>query len=631
VSFRPNLRRTRAAAAALLCLSTPTWAQAQTPSGPDAEASQRIVVTASRAPQRVDQTLADSTLLGRERIEAASGRSLAELLGQQAGVQFWANGGLGKAATVSLRGLEGRHTLLLIDGMPYGSATLGTPTWENLPLEQIERIEIVRGPLSSLYGSAGVGGVVQLFTRSGSGAMADGVQPGASLTLGSDRFGQAQGRLRFKAGAIDGAASAQQTETRGFSASNERVPFGQFNPDRDGFRQTSGSAALGWRVAEGWRLDLRALASKGNSAYDDGAGADARTELTSESMSLALAGRLPAGWHSTLRLARSKDSSETLATASAFTPLGATATVQRQAAWENTRRTPLGRLLLLAERTEQDVARPGTPFPVSERSINALAAGLDGSAASQRWQLSLRQDRNSQYGRQTTGAVGWGVEFAPGWLASVSAGTSFVAPSFNQLYFPNFGNPLLQPEEGRHAELALRWNGSRHSLRVGAFAHRIRGYITPGANPGNVDAAVDGLALSWEARMAGWDLSASAERLDPTQDSATLNGRPNANFGKQLPRRTKEAARLAADTRIGPLRLGGTLAAFGPRFENAANSVRLGGFATLDLRLAWALTPELELAGTLNNSLDKRYETTQGYNQPGRQAFLTLRWQPRKG
>jgi vitamin B12 transporter len=204
-----------------------------------------------------------------------------------------------------------------------------------------------------------------------------------------------------------------------------------------------------------------------------------------------------------------------------------------------------------------------------------------------------------------------------------------VAPSFNQLYFPNFGNPLLQPEEGRHAELALRRSTAAQSLRIAAFAHRIRGYITPGANPGNVDAAIDGIAASWDARFGSWDLAASLERLDPTQASETINGRPNANFGKQLARRTKQAARLSADTRVGPLRVGGTLVASGARFENAANTVRLGGFATVDLRLAWPLDNGLEIAGTLNNALDKRYETTQGYNPAGRQGFVTLRWTPR--
>jgi vitamin B12 transporter len=386
------------------------WAQASSTHDADA---QRIVVTATRTPQRVDEALADVSLIGRDRIAAATGRSLAELLGREAGVQFWANGGLGKAATVSLRGLEGRHTLLLIDGMPYGSATLGTPAWENLPLDRIERIEIVRGPMSSLYGSAAVGGVVQLFTRSGA-SQRDGVQPAAALTLGSERYVQGQGSLRVKTGAFDAAFSVQQLETRGRSASNERVPFGSFNADRDGFRQTSGSAALGWRVADGWRLSLNALASTGTTAFDDGPGADARAELQSQSTTLALAGRVNSAWTTTLRLGRSEDSSNTLATASAFTPLGATTTEQRLLAWENTLATPLGRLLLLAERSEQDVSRPGQQFPVTQRSIDAAAAGLDGSAGTHRWQASLRQDRNSQYGRQATGALGYGLAFAQG-------------------------------------------------------------------------------------------------------------------------------------------------------------------------------------------------------------------------
>ena len=126
-----------------------------------------VIVTATRTPTRVDQALGDVTVIDRGQIEQSAGKTLAEWLGQQAGVQFWANGGQGKPSSVSLRGLEARHTLLLIDGVRYSSATLGTPTWENIPLESIERIEIVRGPLSGLYGSDAVGGVIQIFTRQG--------------------------------------------------------------------------------------------------------------------------------------------------------------------------------------------------------------------------------------------------------------------------------------------------------------------------------------------------------------------------------------------------------------------------------------------------------------------------------
>jgi len=172
------------------------WAQP----APAARA-ETVVVTATRTPQRVDQALAQVTVIDRIRIEAASGRSLAELLASESGVQFWSNGGLGKAASVSLRGMETRHTLLLIDGVRYGSATLGTPSWDNIPLDAIERIEIVRGPMSGLYGSDAVGGVIQIFTRRGLA----GFKPEASATVGSRSYGEVAAGARFGAGAFDGS------------------------------------------------------------------------------------------------------------------------------------------------------------------------------------------------------------------------------------------------------------------------------------------------------------------------------------------------------------------------------------------------------------------------------------------
>jgi vitamin B12 transporter len=126
-----------------------------------------VTVTASRTPSRVGDTVAEVTGLERADIERANGRSLAELLAQQPGLQVSSNGGLGKTSSVFIRGLESRHTLLLVDGVRLGSATVGTPSWDNLPLDTIERIEIVRGPRSSLYGADAIGGVVQIFTRRG--------------------------------------------------------------------------------------------------------------------------------------------------------------------------------------------------------------------------------------------------------------------------------------------------------------------------------------------------------------------------------------------------------------------------------------------------------------------------------
>ena len=189
---------------------------AQSPTSP--QSLDPVQVTATRSPQRVSQALGDLTVLMRADIEAAGGRTLAELLSREAGVQMWSNGGLGQSSTVSLRGMESRHTLLLVDGVPVGSATLGTPAWDNLPLEAIERIEIVRGPMSGLYGSAAVGGVVQVFTRGG----AEGLKLSGSAMVGSYTDRELTAGVRGGNDLIEGSLNVQRRNQAGFSASAVR-------------------------------------------------------------------------------------------------------------------------------------------------------------------------------------------------------------------------------------------------------------------------------------------------------------------------------------------------------------------------------------------------------------------------
>ncbi len=608
--LRPRLSLLSVLTPALL-LPLPAAAQA----APDV-----IVVTGTRTPTRADQALAHTTVIDRTRIEEATGRTLAELLSREPGLQFSSNGGAGKASSVSMRGLEARHTLLLIDGVRYGSATLGTAPWENIPLESIERIEIVRGPLSSLYGSDAVGGVVQVFTRGGT----QGLALNGAVTLGSHSTRKLAGGLRFGQGAFDGSVQLAQDRTDGVSATNPRVPFGSFNADDDGFEQRSASARLGWRLAQGWRLAAHAQVADGETRLDDGPGADARAGLRSEVLGLQLTGTVRQGWTTALRLSRSADDYETIASASAFSTLGTIGTVQRQVGWENSLATPLGTAWVLVERLQQKVSRPGKPFAVSDRSISALALGLNGRAGRHGWQGSVRHDRNSQFGQQTTGALSYGFDATAQLRLGASLGTSFNAPSFNQLYFPDFGNPNLQPEEGVLRELSVRWADGGHEVRVAFFSTDIRSYITPGANPTNVDADIEGISLSLATRLGGWTLSASGDLIDPRNSNPR-----NANFGKRLPRRAPDVFRVAAERQIGAVSFGGAIYSAGDRFDDAGNSIALAGHTTTDLHARWQLARDWQLGVKLNNIAGRQYENVLGYNQPGREAFVTLRYSSR--
>jgi len=580
-------------------------------------AQETITVTATRVPTRVSDVVAEVTVLDRAALERSEGRTLVELLSQQAGLQFTSNGGLGKTSGLFIRGLESRHTLLLVDGVRVGSATVGSPSLDNLPLEAVERIEIVRGPLSSLYGNGAMGGVIQVFTRRGT----QGFNANAKAGVGSNDFGQLAGGVGFGDGHLDAAVQVQHTDTKGFSATNPSYPFGH-NPDRDGFRQTGGSLRLGWQPLAGWRFELLGLQSNGLTRIDDGAGADARAELRNGLVSLSAQGSVLPGWKTRLSVAESTDAYETLASASAFTDLGTTQTRGRQIGWENTLATPVGSLLLLAETLREQVSRPVTPYAVSERDIDSYAAGLSGSAGAHSWQGSLRRDSNSQFGGVNTGALGYGFAFNPAWRVGASYGTSHTLPSFNQLYFPGFGNPNLIPEEGKHAELSLRWTTGEHALRAALYEHRYRNFISAGPQPPNLPKVeITGVTLSYEGRWRNLALQGSLDHTDPRNKTVG-----SAAFDKLLPRRAKDSAKLAADWDGGAWSAGATLVGYSHRFDNTTNTARLAGYGTLDLRAEWAFSRELKLGVKLNNVGDKTYETALGYNQPGREGFVTLRY-----
>ncbi|WP_310462431.1 TonB-dependent receptor domain-containing protein [Sphaerotilus sp.] len=603
-----------AALCAFSLLSSAVWAQSSLPT---------VVVTATRTPVRADQTVADVTVLTREDLERANGRTLAEVLAQQPGIQLTANGGLGKTSSVFIRGLEARHVLLLVDGVRYGSATAGMPELDNLPLGDIDRIEIVRGPLSSLYGSDAVGGVVQVFTRRASAS--EGTRLNGAVTTGSHRYGQASGGVSFNDGVWSGAVQALHTENRGFSATNARAEFGSYNADVDGFHQNAASAHLGLKLPQGWQVGAHLLSADAVSGYDDGPGADARSGLRTRVLSVDTSGEVTAGWRTQVRVARSANDYETLASASPYSDLGTIATVQQQLSWDNTISLPVGTLLVVAEHLKQKVTKPAGNYDITNRTVNSLALGYHATVGLHTVQASLRHDRNSQYGNPTTGTVGYGLALMDGLRATAQLGTSFVAPSFNQLYWPSYGNALLEPEKGKHAEVGLRYTTGEHQFGATVFGNRIRGYITQGANPVNLPyAQSNGVSVSYDGQLGPVKVGAAVDHVTPKNDT---DG--SANQGKLLQRRARNAAKLNADVDLGAWTVGAGLQAYSHRFNNTANTQRLAGYGTVDLHAQWQFERDWALGARLNNVTDKAYETALGYNQPGRELYLTLRYAPR--
>lgn len=585
---------------------------AQTPSAQTVMVLPETVVTATRTPSRADTLISDVTVITREDIERATGRTLTELISRSGGINMTSNGGLGKASLLNIRGTEARHTLLLVDGVRYGSATLGAPNYDNIPLDTIERIEILKGPASALYGSDAVGGVVQIFTRQGK----QGIHPYASLTAGEyDHMGVSTG-LQSSSGPVAYAFGVQTTREKGFSSTNPRVAFNNFNPDTDGFNQTAVNASVGWTLTDGWKLSANALQSDGELQFDNGASAfDARSIITTNVYGLALEGKLFDRWKSRLSFGSSEDNSKnwTSNTPTRFD------TQQDQWIWQNDVSTALGTFVLGYDNLNQTVSGT-TAYTVTSRRIDGIFAGLTGSSGAHTWQINARRDDNSQFGMATTGLIGYGYKFTTDLRVHGSAGTTFKAPSFNALYFPGFGNATTQPETGKNAELGATYALGQQQFSVTRFVNRIQGFITTLPSVSSIPfARIEGWSLGYLGEAGAFSWRANLDFLDAR----------NELTGLKLIRRPDQQFSASADYAVGCWQWGGSFFAAAQSFEDAANTQTLGGYGTVDVFTTYALAKDWKLEGRVVNVGDKFYQTAMGYNQPGRGAYVTLRYQPK--
>ena len=573
-----------------------------------------IVVTATRTPQRVDESVSDVVVIDRAALEKFTGRTLPELLARTPGVQFSANGGLGKSSSVNIRGAEARHTILLIDGVRFGSATTGTPSWDTVPVDMIERVEILKGPASALYGSEAVGGVVQVFLRKGT----QGLGAYSSVTAGSRGYGQVTAGIHGSSGPLTYALGVQKTRESGFSATNAKVLFGNFNPDNDGFDQDSVNASVSYQLSPDWKVDAGLLAANSINHSDDGPGRDTQYRGMSRVARAGVEGDVLPGWKTMVRLSQSADSSRALVAAPSVFP-SLFKTTQHQLTWQNEVDTRIGGVLAGIEQLTQKVDST-TAYTVSQRRITSYFTGLNGSAGAHSWQANLRRDDNSQFGGSTTGFGGYGFAINPQWRVNASYGSSFVAPSFNQLYFPGFGNVNLQPEHGRNTDLGVTWRDAGHSVKLVHFDNRIRGFITSTTTPQNVPRArIDGYTLSYDGALGPLSFHASIDAMNPR----------NELTGKRLPRRSADLARVGADYAVGPWTFGGSVLRAGKSFDDTANTRLLGARTTADLSVDYAVNAQWKVQTKLNNVTNRQYETIYGYNQPGRAVYVTLAYRPK--
>jgi len=583
-----------------------------------------ILVTASRVPQSLARIANDVTVIRREEIEAAGQTTLVELLRAAPGIEINQIGGAGATATVFLRGANAQHTLVLVDGVRMTSATLGITRLEHMPLALIERIEIVRGPMSHLYGSDAIGGVIQIFTRKGggktrlSGAVGVGGQGRKDADLALTGSGE---KWRY-------AIAAGISDQDGFSA--KKQPGYQ---DQDGYRNEHLSFNLEFDATSAHKLGLHGMNSKAESQYDDGAAAfDSRSNARIGNLGVNLKSTLSAAWASELRADFAHEKVRTLGYFDP-SPWGPDSTYssqiemdQWQYAWQLDGRTRLGTVQAVLERMEWEVGGD-VGYSLDHRTRNAVLLGWRHAVGIHGFQASVRRDDDSQFGDHDTGMANYAFTFSPHWRGSVAYATAFRAPSFDDLYWPGAGNPALAPERGRNIEAGVRYTATDRQFGAFIYHNKVRDLIQwaptgAGGNwqPSNIASAdLRGLTLSWRQRLGNYGVRASLDFQNP-EDTST---------GNQLILRSRKHANLGLDQAAGIWKWAADWQLQGERYNDAANTVRLSGYGLLHLTASRELSRDWMLQARLENALDKDYERSSGYNTPGRNLFVSLRYQPK--
>ena len=584
-----------------------------------------VVVTATRTAITVDDALSSVSVITRQDIERLQPVSLIDLLQGLPGVTFAQSGGLGQQSSLFLRGTNSSHTLLLIDGVRVGTVSAGIPAFEQLPLDQIERIEVVRGPRSSLYGADAIGGVIQIFTRHG--PRNGGLAP--SLRFGSGSRGYADGQAGLSGG--DAHAwynlSVGGQYTRGINACRVGAAeafAGCFadEPDADGYRNRNALANAGYRWDNGTKLTAIWLRSASHVEFD-GAPYGNQHDNAQQVGGVRLGFDPLSAWKVTLAAGQSLDEQHTY-NDGVFVRFGNSR--RNQASWQNDLSLAENQLLSLGLDWQQEHLSSDTGYLGDSRSDTGIYAQYLGNFGSHELQMSLRHDDNQQFGGHTTGAAAWGYAFAHGLKLSASWGSAFHAPTFNDLYYPyGSGNPDLQPETSRSAELGLAQQQSGWHWALNAYQTTIDQLISLDANyfPRNVSRArIRGLEAQFGAGLAGWKLESYLTLQRPQNRDGGIDD------GHLLPRRPERTARVELDRRFGAFGVGASFLAAGARYDDLANRQRLGGYATTDLRASYAFAPGWQVEARLANAFDRRYETVYYFNQPGRSWYLTLRYTP---
>ncbi|TDY25620.1 vitamin B12 transporter [Paraburkholderia sp. BL6665CI2N2] len=579
-----------------------------------------VVVTADRGPQALADTIPQTSLFDQQDIADTTATDLPGLLQLAPGAQISRTGGPGSTTSLSLRGASSTQSLLLIDGVRVDSVSLGAPQLAQIPLDQIDHVEVVNGNVSALYGSGAIGGVVQVFTKSGGDH-----PPRFNFSLGYGSY-HTQTQQAGVNGALDQdgnttfSISLARSKDDGFSSLNTKEAPSA-NPNANGYLNESVSASLRHKFNDKWDAGASYLQSNGNNSYDNAYGVP--TDLNNlyskvRQVSVFANGKL-ADWWTTHFIVAEGDDRSVSNTNGVYN--GRFDTDNRQYTWQND-------FALAAQQKLQvgyehlDQSLDSDTFAAPDRHVDSGFAGYTGRFGRNQFQANVRRDQYSDFGGANSYYLGYGFDITGHWKVTASYSDSFRAPSFDDLYYPISGNPSIQPERSHSIEAALQYaSNALGVMRLSAFQTRYSNLInyeqvTPGIylaeNVGH--AKVQGIEGSWSGHVGKTDVRASL----------TLQNPVDLDNDADLVRRARRFGALTVNRSIAGWRVGGEWIVSGPSNDSSG---KLGGYGVVNLSARYNITKAWYVAAQIQNLLDKDYETAYSYNSPRRGAYLTVGWQ----
>lgn len=576
------------------------------------DGSLELSITANRRLQALDKTLAPVSVISREEIESIQAQDVIDVLRLQAGIDISRNGGTGSQSSVLLRGSESDQLLVLIDGVRVSSVTTGSFDWSSLSVDQIERIEIVRGPRTALYGSDAIGGIIQVFTRKDTA-------PYATLTVG--KYGTTRSSAGFSRGLGKSNLSLNLAteESNGFSATNAKAGEFTFDPDKDSHDKRSASLAFSHQLTDSTKAGINAFYSNNKVDFDQG---DSDADL--QTINAYLQMKVSEKWSHSLDISRTDNE---LVSTSSF-GVSKFDTKRQALNWQNDLNLSASTSLILGANYREDT---GTSADFDEEITNkAIYANLNNKRGALNFDLAARYDNHSQAGGELTGQFATGFEISPTTTAYASYGTAFKAPTINELFSPGFfgsfaGNPDLDPEKSETFELGLKSRVSKKQrLEANIFHSKIEDLIsfTGDANQAvnNEEVILKGIELSYTGKTnkMDWQLAATLQRTENDSTGERLIRRPNNKLSANLGYSFSSKTRLGLDATLVSSRQDTNFSVF------PSERVKLGSYNLLNLSLQHKLSKHTALGLRLENITDEAYELAYGFNTPDRGAYLTF-------